>query len=286
MPTIELSGTPHGYDLTPATHAPDVLVFIHGWLLSRQYWQPLTELLAPKYQCLAYDLRGFGSSRLPIAVQEVLPSVSYSLASYAQDLGQLLEQLNLSRVWLVGHSLGGSIALWGAHLFPDRVQGVICINAGGGIYLKQEFDRFRTAGQQIVKLRPRWLTQLPGAELLFLKSGTVRSLSRHWARQRLIDFVTAHPDAALGALLESTTEAEVHRLPQIVAKLQQPLYFIAGAQDSFMEPQYVRHLASFHPLFQDSAANVFEIPECGHLAMLEQTQAVAEMIQTILAKHS
>jgi 2-succinyl-6-hydroxy-2,4-cyclohexadiene-1-carboxylate synthase len=282
MSTIDLSGILHSYDLTPATPSPDVLVFIHGWLLSRQYWHPVIEQLASCYQCLSYDLRGFGSSYLPAAVQEVLPSVSYSLASYAQDLGQLLEKLNLSRVWLVGHSLGGSIALWGAYQFPDWVQGVICINAGGGIYLKQEFDRFRTVGQQIVKLRPRWLTQIPGAELLFLQAGTVRSLSRTWAKQRLIDFVTAHPDAALGALLESTTEAEVHRLPQLVAKLHQPLYFIAGAQDSIMEPQYVRHLASFHPLFQASAANVFEIPECGHLAMLEQPQAVAEIIQTIL----
>jgi pimeloyl-ACP methyl ester carboxylesterase len=286
MPTIDISGIPHSYDLTPATRSPDVLVFIHGWLLSRQYWHPLIDQLASTYQCLAYDLRGFGGSCLPAGVQDVLPSVSYSLSSYAQDLGQLLERLHLSRVWLVGHSLGGSIALWGAYQFPEQVQGVICINAGGGIYLKEEFDRFRTIGQQIVKLRPRWLAQIPGIELLFLKAGTARSLPRNWARQRLIDFVMAHPDAALGALLESTTEAEVHRLPQLVAKLHQPLYFIAGAQDSIMEPQYVRHLASFHALFQESAANVFEIPDCGHLAMLEQPQAVAEIIQTILDCHT
>ncbi len=53
-----------------------------------------------------------------------------------------------------------------------------------------------------------------------------------------------------------------------------------------MEPQYVKHLASFHSLFQDSAANVFEIPDCGHLAMLEQPQAVADIIQSILDNHS
>lgn len=285
MPIIDISGIPHAYDLTSKAPSSDILVFIHGWLLSRHYWHPLIEQLAPQYQCLAYDLRGFGSSSLPIAMPDVLPSASYSLASYAQDLGQLLERLNLSKVWLVGHSLGGSIALWAAYQFPERVQGIICMNAGGGIYLKQEFDRFRTAGQQIVKLRPRWLAQIPGVEFMFLKAGTVRSLSRTWARQRLIDFVTAHPDAALGSLLESTTEAEVHRLPQLVAKLHQPLYFIAGAQDSIMEPQYVKHLASFHALFQDNASNVFEIPDCGHLAMLEQPQAVAEIIQTILEHH-
>ncbi|MGC8713639.1 MAG: alpha/beta fold hydrolase, partial [Leptodesmis sp.] len=81
MPTIDISGIPHSYDLTPATRSPDVLVFIHGWLLSRQYWHPLIDQLASTYQCLAYDLRGFGGSCLPAGVQDVLPLVSYSLAS-------------------------------------------------------------------------------------------------------------------------------------------------------------------------------------------------------------
>lgn len=284
MPIIDLMGVPHAYDLTLPTRSPDVLVFIHGWLLSRHYWSPLIERLSPTYQCLAYDLRGFGSSQGASGMDEVLPLVSYSLASYAKDLNDLLEQLDLSNVWLVGHSLGGSIAIWGAAQISKRIKGVICINAGGGIYLKEEFERFRTAGQQIVKLRRKWFAQVPFLELAFMKSGTVRSLSRPWARQRLIDFVTAHPQAALGALLESTTEAEVHRLPQIVSKLQQPLYFITGTQDSIMEPQYVRHLASFHSLFGECGDNVFEIADCGHLAMVEQPDQVAKTIREVLVK--
>lgn len=285
MPIIDLAGVAHAYELTPPTHSQDVLVFIHGWLLSRHYWTVLTQQLAIDYQCLTYDLRGFGESQLPQKPNELLALSSYSLAAYAKDLGALLEQLNLTNVWLVGHSLGGSIAIWGASQLSSRVKGIICVNAGGGIYLKEEFERFRAAGRQIVKLRPRWLAQIPLLELAFARSGTARSLPRHWARQRLIDFVTAHPAAALGSLLESTTEAEVHRLPQMVAKLEQPVYFITGTQDAIMEPQYVRHLASFHPLFGDCGDNVFEIANCGHLAMLEQPEEVAKTIRSILATH-
>ncbi|EKQ68667.1 putative hydrolase or acyltransferase of alpha/beta superfamily [Leptolyngbyaceae cyanobacterium JSC-12] len=286
MQTIVLRGVPHVYELTPPNPSCQTLVFIHGWLLSRHYWRLLIERLSAAYQCLAYDLRGFGNSCLPQVIDEVVPLSSYSLASYAKDLAHMIEQLNLTDVWLVGHSLGGSIAIWGAYQLPEQVKGVICINAGGGIYLKEEFERFRAAGRQIVKLRPRWLSQVPFLELAFMRSGTARSLSRQWARQRLVDFVTAHPDAALGALLESTTETEVHRLPQIVSKLEQPVYFIAGTQDFIMEPQYVRYLASFHWLFGECGDNVFEIPNCGHLAMIEQPEVVAETIQTILASHS
>ena len=285
MPTINVLGVPHTYDSTPPVASADVLVFVHGWLLSRHYWKPVMHLLENQHQSIAYDLRGFGDSKLPPEIDADISLSRYRLAAYANDLGTLLSQLNVSNVWLVGHSLGGSIAIWGAHLFPEQVKGVICVNAGGGIYLKKEFERFRAAGQQIVKLRPKWLCQVPFLELAFLKAATVRPLSRQWARQRLIDFVMAHPEAALGALLESTTEAEVHRLPEIVANLKQPVYFIAGAQDPIMEPQYVKHLASFHPLFDECADNVVEIPNCGHLAMTEQPIAVAETIQTIVATH-
>ncbi len=286
MLTIDLLGVSHTYELTPPTPSQDVLVFIHGWLLSRRYWHGLTQELAIAHQCLTYDLRGFGESRLPRVIEEVVPPASYSLASYAVDLIALLEKLNLQNVWLVGHSLGGSIALWGAHQAPERVKGVICVNAGGGIYLKEEFERFRAAGQQMVKLRPKWLLQVPFLELAFVRAGTARSLNHHWARQRLVDFVTAQSEAALGSLLESTTESEVHRLPQIVSQLKQPVYFITGSQDTIMEPQYVKHLASFHHSFGECGDNVFELADCGHLAMVEQPQAVIQTMQSILARHA
>jgi 2-succinyl-6-hydroxy-2,4-cyclohexadiene-1-carboxylate synthase len=300
MATIDILGATHAYELTPPTASDTpVLVFIHGWLLSRSYWQPLIERLMPNYQCLIYDLRGFGDSQfqgdnfsktslplqLELAADVELSAASYTLAAYAADLGILLKKLNLDRVWLIGHSLGGSIALWGALKIPERVSGVICLNAGGGIYLKEEFDRFRAAGQELLKRRPRWLCSVPLLDLLFTRAQVARPLTRQWGRQRVIDFVAANQEAALRSLLDSTTEAEVHLLPQVVSKLEQPAYFIAGAKDKVMEPKYVRHLASFHPLFQGCGENVVEIPECGHMAMVEQPDAVALEISQILANY-
>lgn len=323
--TIDIQGFPHRYELSAPTDSPVVLVFIHGWLLSRAYWQPIIERLSPTYQCLAYDLRGFGESQpapgttmdLPAPVStnlsselperltvaagatrmasnlswEVETAIStpaaarYTPAAYAQDLKLLLQQLNIHKAWLIGHSLGGSIALWTADQAPQVIDGVICINSGGGIYLKEEFERFRTAGQLLVKLRPRWLPFFPLFDLPLTRLNVARPLSLNWARQRLVDLVAAHPEAALGALLDSTTEAEVHRLPQVVARLQQHVHFIAGASDTMMEPKYVHHLASFHPSFECCGNNVSEIPDCGHLSMVEQPEAVVQEIQSILAKY-
>jgi 2-succinyl-6-hydroxy-2,4-cyclohexadiene-1-carboxylate synthase len=362
MPIIDVLGVPHVYALTAPTAKSIALVFVHGWLLSREYWQPVIERLSSRYQCLTYDLRGFGESnqtpaplrsldrdsgsasksktdssvnclpqletsiwknqrtdvstlsdppllteaflsRLSDSLEELdeaslatgawqsqVSTVSYRTSdyapvAYAQDLEVLLKQLGIEQAWLVGHSLGGSIALWSAYQMPTRIQGVICINSGGGIYLKEEFERFRSAGQQLLKIRPRWLCHMPLIDLLFTRASVVKAIDRRWGRQRVIDFVMAHPKAALGTLLDSTTEAEVHRLPQVVFRLKQPVYFFAGDQDPIMEPKYVRHLASFHPSFKQCGDNVVEIPDCGHMAMVEQPDFVAEQIKEILASH-
>lgn len=283
MPSINISETPHVYELTPpVANSNPVLVFVHGWLLSRHYWQPLVQILRSQYQCLVYDARGFGDSLAVSKSHDQDKVREYNLDAYAQDLKDLLVNLKIEKAWIIGHSLGGSIALWTADLCPEIVQGVICLNAGGGIYLKEEFERFRNAGQQLVKFRPFWLRYVPFLSLLFSRMMVARPLKLKWGRQRVIDFIQADAAAALGALLETTTEAEVHLLPQLVSRLKQPVYFIAGEKDKVMELKYVTHLASFHHLFSSSDSNIFTIPNCGHLAMIEATDEVASIITRVL----
>ncbi len=290
------------------------LVFIHGWLLSRAYWQPLVSQLSMHYRCLTYDLRGFGqSTQASQSAQSTLLSATttenlnenertilppdhggsliatplnvsaYSLAAYAQDLGELLDRLELDNVWLLGHSLGGSIALWSAYLMPERVKGVICINAGGGIYLPNEFEKFRAAGQKMVRFRPAWLRQVPLLPRLFSRLMVNQPLGLKWGKQRIQDFMQADKQAAEGALLASTTREEVHLLPQVVGLLTQPVHFITASQDQVMLPRYVRYLASFHPRFEQESL-VSELSDCGHMAMVEQPEAVAEVVRSVLAQ--
>ena len=317
MPTADIFGIPHTYHLSAnpsasassptASQGPETLVFIHGWLLSQAYWQPLVTQLSEDYRTLTYDMRGFGGSVVPDlspdsqASRDIhlppdkswYPGASsnrnrsytvtpYSLAAYAQDLGKLLEHLGLDNVWLMGHSLGGSVALWSAYLFPQQVKGVICLNAGGGIYIPNEFEKFRAAGQQMVKFRPAWLPNVPLLPRAFTQAMVHKKLDIEWGRQRVTDFVRADRAAAEGALLESTTAEEVHQLPKLVSQLDQPVHFITASQDTVMLPRYVNYLASFHPQFAQEAM-VSEIPDCGHMAMVEQPEAVEAIVRQVIS---
>lgn len=278
-----------GQRRSPSTDKPvevPTLVFVHGWLLSRAYWQPVIEQLADVYPCLNYDLRGFGESSATRQTDQTYPEQGFTLADYAADLQALLAELGIHKAWLIGHSLGGSIALWTASQVTDVVAGVVCVNSGGGIYIKEEFEKFRTAGQNLVANRWPWLPYVPFIDLLFTRLMVHQPLTRQWGKQRIQDFFVADHQAALGALLETTTEAEVHQLPQLVAKLKQPVYFLAGSQDTVMESKYVYHLASFHHFFGTTGENVTEIQDCGHLAMVEHAEVVSQYLHQILSKNT
>ncbi|NJO79111.1 MAG: alpha/beta fold hydrolase [Cyanobacteria bacterium RM1_2_2] len=91
--TIEIQGFPHAYELSAPTDSPIVLVFVHGWLLSHAYWQPVIEHLSSTYQCLTYDLRGFGRSQPPVstssaALEVGAPAVSPMPTAVAETVAE------------------------------------------------------------------------------------------------------------------------------------------------------------------------------------------------------
>ncbi|MFN3925829.1 MAG: alpha/beta fold hydrolase [Pseudanabaenaceae cyanobacterium] len=275
MAQLIIRNLPQNFYLTAPCASGITIVFIHGWLLSGSYWLPLIELLQGYMQCLSYDLRGFGRS--PTG------NLPHTLVSYVEDLREMLDRLQLGKVWLMGHSLGGTIALWGGYLLGERVQGIICLNSGGGIYIHRDFQRLRLAGRIISYARPRWLLHLPWLPAQFTRDSVQTPLDLKWGKQRLLDLVSADLRSVLGILLDSTTEKEVHFLPQLVARLTQPVYFITGKQDQIMQTRFVKHLASFHYLWREGLENYWELDNCGHIAMLEQPQAVADLVLQVVS---
>ncbi|HZD72145.1 MAG TPA: alpha/beta fold hydrolase [Actinomycetes bacterium] len=100
-----------------------VLVLIHGILGSRRSWEHLVSLLMRDFTVIAPDLLGHGDSAKPRG--------DYSLGAHAGRLRDLLDELGVERVTLVGHSLGGGVALEFAWLFPQRCERLVLVSSGG-----------------------------------------------------------------------------------------------------------------------------------------------------------
>lgn len=96
------------------------LVFIHCWACDRTFWREQIESFAPRYEMVALDLPGHGESG---ANRD-----AWSIGGLAQDVRALVEGLDLERVVLIGHSMGGPVALMAVPLIRDRVVGVVLID--------------------------------------------------------------------------------------------------------------------------------------------------------------
>ena len=93
------------------------LVFIHGWACDRSFWREQLDVFASDYRVVSLDWAGHGQSEDD--------RTSWSIASIAKDVRAVVKKLNLEKVILVGHSLGGPVALEAARLMPGRVLAVV-----------------------------------------------------------------------------------------------------------------------------------------------------------------
>ncbi|HSO99001.1 MAG TPA: alpha/beta fold hydrolase [Solirubrobacteraceae bacterium] len=155
MNTIEdKTLTLHGREVTYLHGgAGPVLLLIHGMGGSYENWRDVVEPLARRHTIIAPDLPGHGTSA---------PGAGdYSLGTLASGLRDLLMALGHERATLVGHSLGGGIAMQAAYQFPEIAERLVLISSGG---LGPEVSLILRAAA------------LPGAELLI--GATAKSASR------------------------------------------------------------------------------------------------------------
>lgn len=100
------------------------MLLIHGGRDHCRNWDWVAEHFAKDYHIIAPDLRGHGDSQWEA-------SGNYTQISYVYDIAQLLQQKNMHDVTVIGHSLGGAIALMYTALFPERVKKLVAIEGMG-----------------------------------------------------------------------------------------------------------------------------------------------------------
>jgi pimeloyl-ACP methyl ester carboxylesterase len=96
------------------------VILLHGWLGSWRYWVPTMDDVSDRYRAYALDLWGFGDSDRR--------SEGYTLASYVTLLQRFMDEMGIARAPLVGHALGGIVALVFAATMPQRVEQVMAVS--------------------------------------------------------------------------------------------------------------------------------------------------------------
>ena len=121
--TVVLHGQTVSYRTAGDPAAPQVLVLLHGIAGSSQTWAGVADALGERALVIAPDLLGHGRSAKPRG--------DYSLGAFASGARDLLLALGHERVTVVGHSLGGGIAMQFAYQFPQLVERLVLVGSGG-----------------------------------------------------------------------------------------------------------------------------------------------------------
>jgi pimeloyl-ACP methyl ester carboxylesterase len=275
--TIAVRGVPHYYEWIREAESAEkkpVMVFIHGWGGSARYWRSTAAALSDRFDCLLYDMRGFGRSKLP----DSNPDIAYEMEDYATDLGLFLDALGLEKIYLNSHSMGASVGTFFITLYPDRVEKAILTCNGIFEYDERAFTAFHTFGKYVVQFRYRWFLQVPFADQMFMARFLHRSIPKTERMAFLEDFLLADYEAALGTIYTSVSKQAVEIMPGKFAEIQVPTLLISGEKDIIIPAKMGRMAAELNEKIQ-----YVEIPKTAHFPMLEDAPTYLKTVGDFLA---
>ena len=268
----------HGHELSyvDSGSGPAVL-FIHGILGSQRQWAHLVDAMDDDHRLVVPDLFGHGESAKPLG--------DYSLSAHAATMRDLLDHLGIERVTLVGHSLGGGIAMQFFYLFPERVERIVLVSSGG-------------LGRE-VNLVLRSAT-LPGAAQVLGLVASRRVLGKVEALGRGASRTGWKPGADLGAIWHgfsslgdresrhaflATTRAVIDIGGQSISahdhlegSLPVPTLIVWGTRDRMIP---VAHARSVEQALPDCQVELFE--GAGHFPHLEDPDRFARLLREFVA---
>jgi len=253
--TVTVNGTHLYYERAGTGHP---LVLIHGFTLNTQMWEDQFAVFAQHYQTIRYDMRGAGRSALP--TEEPFTVVD--------DLRALLDALGVSRTFVLGLSLGGSVAIDFAMAYPDRTSALVLVDpALHGWPWSKAFSQSmreleivaRTQGVEMA--RQRWL-----AHPFFLPARERPELA-----ERLAQIVASYSGWSwLQASPEQDADlTEVRPLERISA----PTLLIMGVRDIEEFQAIASHISCSIPHLTKLV-----LPGVGHMANMEAPEAFNEVV--------
>lgn len=237
------------------------LIILHGLLGSARNWRYLATQFAEDYQVHALDLRNHGDS-------PHLPSMDYP--TMTADVIAYMDAQGLYTATVLGHSMGGKVAMWLALTAPERVQRLIVVDIAPVTYVNHFKAIF--SGLQSLPLAHIQSRQEADRHL----SPTIREPSvRQFLLQNLLgnkgQFVWRVP---LDFIESALPEIMAFPDTQAMSACSQPALFIGGQQSDYLLPEFHSAILQLFPL-----CRMETIADAGHWVHAQQPQKLLEVIR-------
>ena len=233
------------------------LVLLHGYPLDHSIWEPLAALLEDVFDLILPDLRGFGQSQVA--------GTGFAMSDFAADVAGLLDKLNIQNAALVGHSMGGYAALAFARAYPNRVLGLGLVSSQALADTPEgKAGRYKQA-EAILANGVREVAESMSAKL------TAKPQLQSWLKELILQQPPQGLAQALHALAERPDSTS------LLAGFHSPLVLVHGMADALIPIERARAIKA-----AVLGAHLTEVPDAGHMPMLEAPEKTAEALKALL----
>ncbi|RDH79542.1 alpha/beta fold hydrolase [Mycolicibacterium moriokaense] len=253
----------------------EVLLLIHGMAGSSQTWREILPRLAKRYRVIAPDLLGHG--------QSAKPRTDYSLGAFAVGLRDLLDELDVDSATIVGHSLGGGIAMQFLYQHPDYCRRLILISSGGlGQDVGWILRLLSAPGAELVMpvIAPEFVLRAGNSVRSWLTSTGLRSPRGAEIWNAYSSFSDASTRAAFLRTLRSVVDyrgQSVSALNRLTLKADLPALAIWGEDDTIIPVDHGYAALQMRP-----ETRLEVLPGVGHFAHVEAPAQVADLIEDFI----
>jgi pimeloyl-ACP methyl ester carboxylesterase len=240
------------------------LMMIHGLVGSLRYFNPQARM--PNIRVIAEDLLGYGG------LADVPPE-RLTLAAQADRVAGRIDELPDEKMWLLGHSMGGAVAVLAADRRPERIRGII--NVEGNLTEKDTFWSRKIAAKQLDEWETDYKRMQADAAGWLTRCGVALTPERvGWAEQILAYQPARTVYAMAQALLAETLGPAYLEVVRGLLERDVSMHLLAGEKSAgaWGVPDFVR----------TAAASYTEQPAVGHLMMLEDPDTFCKLVQSVV----
>ena len=265
MPIIQVNGINLFFTIE-GSKEDELLLLIAGFDGDSSTWTAMTPSLAEQYRVLCFDNRGVGQSSAPDS--------PYSIKQMAMDAAALLDHLNISRVHVAGHSMGGQIAQELALACPEKVQSLIILASWASMDEK---------GKALIELFGDLTQTLEGTlyqKVLLPWLFTDRFYSTPGAMEQLIQWIESNPFPPTPHGLYHQSRAIVgSNTSDRLASIHCPTLIVVGNEDLVTPVKFSEQLAQGIP-----NSELIILERTGHAFVVESAEYVAKVMLDFLSR--
>lgn len=237
------------------------VLIIHGLFGTLDNWKSFSNLMTESYQVIAVDLRNHGRS---------FWSDDFNYELLANDISELLEHLNIDKIDILGHSMGGKVAMQFANQFPESVSKLVIVDIGYKEYVPSHLEIF----DAVLNMRPDQINSRKEADDILRESIPNNSI-----RMFLLKSLSRNSEG--GYKWKTNFRALYNHYPDVlisidISQIERPILFIKGQHSNYITQEDIQTFESLNENFE-----IVTLP-CGHWVHAELPKELFHQIDTFL----